>query len=126
VVRGAQARREQVLPEVRQRERAELRQQIIHEFRAGGYALRGTVIYSSMSVPNVYNGGGAVVQSCVNLSGLHMVNPRTGQPAGNILNSKFTFSQEQAAAGQKADGSWWIVHTDFYPAASGGTAGMCA
>lgn len=99
--------------------------QIIGEFKAGHYALRGTVIYTDMSVPNVYSGSGAVVESCVNVSGLHMVDLGTGQSAGNILNSKYTNSQEQAAAGKKANGSWWIVHTDFYSAASGGTAGMC-
>jgi hypothetical protein len=100
--------------------------QILGEFKAGHYALRGTVVYSDISVPNVYSGSGAVVESCVNISGLHMVDPSTGQSAGNILNSKYTNSQEQAAAGKKKSGTWWIVHTDFYSAASGGTAGMCA
>lgn len=100
--------------------------QIIAEFKAGGYALRGTVVYSAISVPNVFNTTGAVVQSCVDVSGLHMVNPSTGQPAGNILNSKFVHSQEQAAAGAKTNGTWWIVHTEFNPATSGGSAGMCA
>ncbi len=99
---------------------------IIDEFKAGGYALRGTVVYSSMSVPDVYGSAGAVVQTCLDMSGLHMVNPSTGQSAGNILSSRFTYSQEQAAAGKKADGTWWVVHTDFYPAAGGGSAGMCA
>jgi hypothetical protein len=100
--------------------------QIIAEFKAGRYALRGTVVYSAISVPNVFNTTGAVVQSCVDVSGLHMVNPSTGQSAGNILNSKFVHSQEQAAAGAKTNGTWWIVHTEFNPANSGGSAGMCA
>lgn len=99
--------------------------QIIAEFKAGHYALRGTVRYTDMSVPSAYNGSGAVVEACVDVSGLHMVDRGTGQSAGNILNSKYTNSQEQAAAGKKRDGSWWIVHTDFNSAASGGTAGMC-
>lgn len=100
--------------------------QIIAEFKAGGYTLRGTVVYSDISVPNVFNTTGAVVQSCLNASGLHMLNPSTGQSAGNILNSKFVNSQEQAAAGEKTNGTWWIVHTEFNPATSGGSAGMCA
>ena len=99
--------------------------QIIDEFKAGHYKLEGTVIYSDISVPQSYYGAGAVVYSCFNDSGLHMVNPSTGQSAGPIVSSKYTYSQEQAAAGKRADGTWWIVNTDFYPAASGGAAGVC-
>ena len=100
--------------------------QIIAEFKAGHYELKGTVVYSDISVPNVYGTSGVVVDSCFNDSGLRMVNPGNGQPAGDIVNSKYTHSQEQAAAGKQANGNWWIVHTDFYPAASGGSAGVCA
>ncbi|HZR49976.1 MAG TPA: hypothetical protein VFB06_10705 [Streptosporangiaceae bacterium] len=100
--------------------------QIIAEFKAGRYQLKGTVVYSDITVPNVFGTSGVVVSSCFNDSGLQMVNPGNGRPAGNIINSKYTHSQEQAAAGKQANGSWWIVHTDFYPAASGGSAGVCA
>jgi hypothetical protein len=100
--------------------------ELIAEFKVGGYALRGTVVYYDTTVPSVYYGKGAVVESCVNVSGLQMVNPGTGQSAGNILNSKYDFSQEQASAGEQRDGAWWIVQTQFSPASSGGSAGMCA
>lgn len=100
--------------------------EIIAEFKAGHYELKGTVVYSDISVPDVYGNAGVVVESCFNDSGLQMVNPSNGKSAGNIINSKYTYSQEQAAAGKRADGSWWIIHTDFYPAASGGSAGVCA
>jgi hypothetical protein len=100
--------------------------QIIAEFRAGRYRLKGTVVYSSISVPDVYGTSGVVVYSCFDDSGLQMVNPGSGRPAGNIISRKYTHSQEQAAAGRQANGNWWIVHTDFYPAAAGGSAGVCA
>lgn len=100
--------------------------QIIAEFKAGHFQLKGTVVYSSISVPNVYGTAGVVIYSCFNDSSLQMVNPGNGKPAGNIINSKYTHSQEQAAAGKQSNGSWWIIHTDFYPAASGGSAGVCA
>lgn len=99
---------------------------IINEFKAGHYTLKGTVVYYNISVPDVYGNAGVVVESCFNASGLEMVNPGNGQPAGSIINSSYTHSQEQAAAGKKSNGSWWIIHTDFYPAANGGSAGVCA
>jgi hypothetical protein len=98
---------------------------LISEYTADGYTLRGTIVYFDTSVPSVYYGAGALVESCVNASGLFKVDSSTGQVAGTVFSAKFGYYQEQAAAGKKPDGAWWIGHTDSYPAADGGVAGMC-
>jgi len=98
---------------------------LVSQYTADGYTLRGTIVYYDTSVPSVYYGAGALVESCVNASGLYKVNSSTGQVAGTVFSAKFGYYQEQAAAGKKPDGTWWIGHTDSYPAADGGTAGMC-
>jgi hypothetical protein len=98
---------------------------LISQYTADGDTLRGTIVYYDTSVPSVYYGAGALVESCVNASGLFKVNSSTGQVAGTVFSAKFGYYQEQAAAGKKPDGTWWIGHTDSYPAADGGAAGMC-
>lgn len=98
---------------------------LISQYTAGGYTLRGTIVYFDTSVPSVYYGAGALVESCVNASGLFKVDSSTGKVAGTVFSAKFGYYQEQAAAGKKADGTWWIGHTENYPAADGGAAGMC-
>jgi hypothetical protein len=98
---------------------------LISQYTADGYTLRGTIVYYDTLVPSVYYGAGALVESCVNASGLFKVNSSTGQVAGTVFSAKFGYYQEQAAAGKKPNGTWWIGHTDSYPAADGGAAGMC-
>ena len=97
---------------------------VIGEFKSG-YTLRGTIIYSNMSVPDVYFGNGALVESCVNASGLYQVNARTGKVVGTVLSNGYEYYQEQAAAG-KRNGLWTIDHTEAYQANSNASAQVCA
>jgi hypothetical protein len=98
---------------------------LIRQYTADGYTLRGTIVYYDISVPSVYYSAGALVEACVDASGLDKVDASTGQVAGTVFSAKFDHYQEQAAAGKKPDGTWWIGDTDSYPAADGGAAGVC-
>jgi hypothetical protein len=98
---------------------------LISEFRDGGYKLSGTVVYFDISVPQVFYGASAVVQSCVDTSGLSMVNAKTGKTAGTVFDSSYQHYQEQAAAGKSAAGYWTVSHTENVPASSGASAGVC-
>ncbi len=99
--------------------------QLIHEFKSRGYKLGGTVVYFDISVPKVFYGDGAVVQSCVDSSGLHMVNAKTGKTAGTVFDSSYQHYQEQAADGKSKAGYWTVSHTENFPASSGASAGVC-
>jgi hypothetical protein len=99
--------------------------QLIAEFKNGGYKLGGTVVYFDISVPQVFYSDGAVVQSCVDASGLYMVNAKTGKIAGTVFDSTYQHYQEQAAAGKSAAGYWTVSHTENSPASGGGSAGVC-
>jgi hypothetical protein len=97
----------------------------IRIFTSNDYELRGMIVYYDISVPQVFYGAGAVVESCVNASGLYRVNAASGKTVGTIFTGGYNHYQEQAAAGKKPNGLWIISHTSNYPATSGGTAGMC-
>lgn len=98
---------------------------LIAEFRTGDYKLSGKVVYFNISVPQVFYSDGAVVQSCVDASGLYMVNAKTGKVAGTVFDSSYQHYQEQAAAGKSAGGYWTVSHTENSPASGGGSAGVC-
>jgi hypothetical protein len=98
---------------------------LIREFKTGDYKLSGTVVYFDISVPQVFYGDGAVVQSCVDASGLRMVNAATGKTAGTVFNSSFQHYQEQAADGKSKAGHWTVSHTENLSASSGASAGVC-
>jgi hypothetical protein len=98
---------------------------LIHEFKTGDYKLGGTVVYFDISVPKVFYGDGAVVQSCVDASGLNMVNATTGKTAGTVFDSSYQHYQEQAADGKSKSGYWTVSHTENFPASSGASAGVC-
>jgi hypothetical protein len=98
---------------------------VIHEVSKGD-TISGTIMYFDTSVPSVYYGNGALVESCVNASGLYLVNAKTGKNAGNVISTKYDSYQEQAAAAKEPGGAWAIINTQNYRAASGGSAGMCA
>jgi hypothetical protein len=77
-----------------------------------GYRLSGTIVYSDISVPQVFNKAGAVVQACVDASGLYVANAKTGHHLETVFRSDFEHYQEQASAGKSAGASSWIVtHT---------------
>jgi hypothetical protein len=99
--------------------------QLIHEFKTDDYRLGGTVVYFDISVPKVFYGDGAVVQSCVDASGLRMVSAKTGKTAGTVFDSSYQHYQEQAADGKSKSGSWTVSHTENFPASSGASAGVC-
>jgi hypothetical protein len=98
---------------------------LIHEFKTDDYKLGGTVVYFDISVPKVFYGDGAVVQSCVDASGLNMVNAKTGKTAGTVFDSSYQHYQEQAADGKSKSGYWTVSHTENFPASSGASAGVC-
>jgi hypothetical protein len=98
---------------------------LIAEFKSGDDKLSGTVVYFDISVPQVFYGAGAVVQSCVDASGLYMVNAKTGKTAGTVFDSSYQHYQEQAAAGKSTAGYWTVSHTENSPASSGSSAGVC-
>ncbi|MGD0561410.1 MAG: hypothetical protein ABSA93_41380 [Streptosporangiaceae bacterium] len=97
----------------------------INAFTSNGYQLKGTLVYYDTSVPQVYFGAGAEVESCVDASQMNVVNEHTGATVKPLFTGGYDNYQEQAAAG-KADAGYWVVsHTDNYPSTSGGTAGVC-
>lgn len=98
---------------------------LISEFRNGGDKLSGTVVYFDISVPQTYYGAGAVVQACVDASGLDMVSAATGKTTGTVFDSKYQHYEEQAATGKSSGGSWTVSHTQNLPASGGGSAGVC-
>jgi hypothetical protein len=100
--------------------------QEIREFTSGGYQLSGTITYFDMTVPNVYFGAGAVVDSCIDASQMAMVNDQTGKRAGTLFTGGFNHYQEQAATGKSSGGYWIVSHSDNYPSSDGGAAGVCA
>jgi len=77
-----------------------------------GYRLRGTIVYYDISVPQVFGGAGAVVQACVNDSGLYVANAKTGRDLETVFRGDFEQYQEQASAGKSSRAGFWIVsHT---------------
>jgi hypothetical protein len=98
---------------------------LIHEFKTDDYKLGGRVVYFDISVPKVFYGDGAVVQSCVDASGLNMVNVKTGKTSGTVFDSSYQHYQEQAADGKSKSGYWTVSHTENFPASSGASAGVC-
>jgi hypothetical protein len=98
---------------------------LISEFKNGDDKLSGTVVYFDISVPQVFYGAGAVVQSCVDASGLNIVDAKTGKTTGTVFDSSYQHYQEQAAAAKSKAGSWTVSHTENFPVSSGGSAGDC-
>ena len=98
---------------------------LISEFRTSDYKLSGTVVYFDISVPQVFYGAGAVVQSCVDASGLNIVNAKTGKTTGTVFDSSYQHYQEQAAAAKSTAGYWTVSHTENFPASGGDSAGDC-
>lgn len=98
---------------------------LISEFRSGGYKLSGTIVYYDITVPHVYYGAGAVVESCVDTSGLYMVNATTGKTGKPVFDTTYQHYQEQAADGKSAAGHWTVSHTENFPASGGASAGEC-
>jgi hypothetical protein len=97
----------------------------VKTFVSNDYTLAGTIIYSDISVPQVFYGAGAVVEACVNTAGLKELSA-SGQPAGAVFSGDYASYQEQASAGKLPDGSWSIGHTESYLPTSGGSAQVCA
>jgi hypothetical protein len=98
---------------------------LIGEFKSGDYKLSGTVVYFDISVPQSFYGSGAVVQSCVDASGLYMVNAETGKTGKTVFDSSYQHYQEQAAVGKSTAGYWTVSHTENSPASGGASAGVC-
>lgn len=95
----------------------------INWFASNSYHLSGTIVFSETSVPNVYSRS-AVVESCVNASGLYAVS-KSGKTIGTALPAKYDYYQEQATAGMKSGGSWLIAGS-YYTSAAETSAEECA
>jgi hypothetical protein len=100
-------------------------QAIIKQFKQYNLHLSGKIVYYDISVPHVYFNAAAVVQACVNASGMDRVK-QSGRSLGTIFGSGYDHYQEQVADGkQKSSPAWLVSHTQNVPATSGGSAGMC-
>lgn len=75
-----------------------------------GYRLRGTIVYYDISVPQVFDGAGAVVQACVDDSGLYVANAQTGHNLETVFRGDFEHYQEQASTGKSSQAGIWIVN----------------
>jgi hypothetical protein len=97
----------------------------IRAFTSNGYQLKGTLVYYDTSVPQVFYGAGAVVDSCVDASQMNVVSEHSGATVKPLFTGGYDNYQEQAATGKSDAGYWVVSHTDNYPAASGSAAGVC-
>ncbi|MGH3165464.1 MAG: hypothetical protein ACRDN0_06165 [Trebonia sp.] len=98
---------------------------LISEFRNDGDKLGGKVVYFNITVPQTFYGDGAVVDACVDSSGLNMVSAKTGKTTGTVFDSTYQHYQEQAATAKSPAGYWTVSHTQNVSASSGGSAGEC-
>jgi hypothetical protein len=80
-----------------------------------GYRLRGTIVYSDISVPQVFHGAGAVVQACVDDSGLYVANAKTGRLIETVFRGNYDQYQEQVSAGKSGAGFWFVNSTELTP-----------
>jgi hypothetical protein len=99
--------------------------ELISEYKSKHWTLQGTVYYYDMSVPQVFGSAGAVVQSCVDVSGFDILKSN-GKTDGSVFSSEYAHYQEQSSAGKTKAGYWMISHTVSTSAnSSSGSAGMC-
>lgn len=80
-----------------------------------GYRLSGTIVYSDISVPQVFGRAGAVVQACVDDSGLYVADAKTGRLIETVFRSNYANYQEQVSAGKSRAGFWFVNSTDLSP-----------
>jgi hypothetical protein len=66
----------------------------------------------AVTVGPVYFGGGATVTACVDASAFRS----TGADAGPVFPPKYARYLEDVAEGRRADGTWFVAHTESYPA----------
>lgn len=88
----------------------------INYYRSNGQTVTGTARYSGIRVTNVYFGHGAVVQACVDVSGLSRVKTTTGKRVGTVYSRPYLHYLEQVAEGELPGGGWYVLHTGNYPA----------
>lgn len=80
--------------------------------------VRGAARYFDIKVTNMYSGKAAVVQACVDVSGLSRVTAATGKRVGNVYPHRYLHYLEQVAEGQLPAGDWYVLHTGNYSAAT--------
>jgi hypothetical protein len=79
--------------------------------------ISGTARYFDTSVRQVFSGKGAELISCVDVSGFHDVNAKTGKTVGDVFPRRFMHYEEDVALGRLPGGSGWFVsHTENFPA----------
>lgn len=74
----------------------------------------GTIRYSGVRVGTVYFGNGATVTACVDASAFR----GTGAAAGPVFPPRYAHYLEDVAEGRRATGTWFVAHTESYPAAT--------
>jgi hypothetical protein len=89
-------------------------------FGRGHRGLAGTIRYSATTVSADYFGRGATVTSCVDSSAFRV----TGSKAGPVFPPKFSHYLEDVAEGRRPDGTWFVAHTESFPATTSEGA-MC-
>ncbi len=99
--------------------RAFVRREISY-FSAGRRSIRGTIRYSAATVTAVYFGRSANVTACVDASAFRS----TGRRAGPVFPPRYAHYLEDVAEARGAGGTWYVAHTESYPATASGGA-MC-
>jgi hypothetical protein len=82
--------------------------------------IQGSIRYSNTAVSAVYFGNGATVTSCVDASGFQV----TGPNAGPVFPPRYARYLEKVAEGRRSDGTWFVAHTESFPASTSEGA-MC-
>ena len=81
-------------------------------FTSNRLSISGSIHYFAVTVGPVYFGGGATVTACVDASAFRS----TGADAGPVFPPKYARYLEDVAEGRRTDGTWFVAHTESYPA----------
>jgi hypothetical protein len=82
--------------------------------------IQGTIRYSGAKVGATYFRTGATVTACVDTSGFRV----TGSAAGPVFPPRYARYLEDVALAKRADGTWYVIHTESFPASTSQGA-MC-
>jgi hypothetical protein len=76
--------------------------------------IQGTIRYSGAKVTATYFRTGATVTACVDTAGFEV----TGPAAGPVFPPKYAHYLEDVALAKRADGTWYVIHTESFPAST--------
>lgn len=93
-------------------------EQEIAYFSVRSRAVSGTISYSGATVAAVYFGTSAEVTSCVDTSGFHVADAHTGAVMGSVFPPRYAHYLENVAEARRTNGTWYVSHTESYPAST--------